>query len=285
MMASVDEVVLPIGWPVRARLEQLARDQRIVFLAGLPGVGKSLLVQQLSLLAHLAGRQVHLLQWDVTRAAFETPRILARYPEIDGFTHVAIRKAVGLWARDAVLAWHESHPDPAAMLIAESALIGNRLTELVEPADDGAERLLASPLMRVVVPVPSREVRARIERVRAATITAPRHPREVTDAPPNVLQAIWREVHREAVALGLTNRVAGAEGAAGAPPAYDPVAYTAVFSRLLRARTMEILEIDRVVEGAGSVYHQRVPVRDLVATPLEVEQVMARVDRHFGSTS
>ena len=33
-----------------------------------------------------AGRRAHAIQWDVTRAAFETPEILARYPEVEGVT-------------------------------------------------------------------------------------------------------------------------------------------------------------------------------------------------------
>ena len=54
-------------------------------------------------MAHEKGRTVHLLQWDVTRASFEMPEVLARYPEIDGVSHAMIRKAMGLWARDGVV--------------------------------------------------------------------------------------------------------------------------------------------------------------------------------------
>ena len=80
--------------------------------AGLPGTGKSLLVQQLTQLAASAGRRVHLLQWDVARPPFEASAAGRRYPVVDGVTHPVIRKAVGLWARRAVVAWDEATRNP-----------------------------------------------------------------------------------------------------------------------------------------------------------------------------
>src|SRR4029453_19211147 len=101
------------------------------------------LVQQIALMAQAAGRQVHLLQWDVTRAAFERPEILARFPESNGVTHAAIRQGVGTWARGAVQAWHERFAGGEHLLIVEAALIGNRLRELIVARADAAEPLLA----------------------------------------------------------------------------------------------------------------------------------------------
>lgn len=270
MTGASDGIVLPAGWPVRTRLETLARTRKVLFLAGLPGVGKSLLVQQLVRMAARAGRRVSLLQWDVARAAFETPEILARYPEIDGFTHAALKLAVGLWARDAVAAWHRANPGPEALLVAESALIGSRLIELARPADDLAEPLLAGPDTTFLIPVPTVEVRALIERARETTIRAPRHAREGNDAPPNVLRALWREVWRES----------GGRDTIDDPP-YDPDAYAAVFRRWLGARRTETLSIDRVIDAGGSVYDLGVPAADLVADPPAVARILERVDAQF----
>jgi MoxR-like ATPase len=50
---------------LHARLDGLARISRMLFVAGLPGTGKSLLVHQIAHLAAGAGRVVHVLQWDV----------------------------------------------------------------------------------------------------------------------------------------------------------------------------------------------------------------------------
>lgn len=269
-----EESILPRGWPVRDRLDHLARRQRIVFLAGLPGVGKSLLVQQLALLAAAAGRAVWLLQWDVARAAFETDDILARYPEIEGFTHAAIKRAVGLWARDAVLDWHRQHPEPTALLIIESALIGGRLSELVEFAADRSESLLASDAMVCLVPVPSREVRRRIERRREATIRAPTHPRERSDAAPNVLQALWEDLHRAGSGPDAP------QTGSGAIP-YDPAVYAEGFARMLTTRRTEFLAVDRILEPTGSVYQIDPSIEDLRASPEEIARIMARIDAQF----
>lgn len=265
-------IVIPEDWPAHRQLRRLADEQRIVMLAGLPGVGKSLYVQQLALFAQRAGRFVHLLQWDVTRAAFETPDVLARFPEIDGFTHPAIKRGIGTWARQGVLAWHERHPSSAHLLIAEVALVGNRLMSLVEPQEDAVEPLLAGPDTRVVLPVPSREVRRTIEAARDRTMSTPRHEREAADAPPNVLRALWEEVYREGARLDSTT----------APPpgpiAYDPDVYRRVFHHWLRHRRTDTLEIDRVLSNGGSVYDTGHIASELRATPGEVAAIMAAAD-------
>src|SRR4051812_26851378 len=145
------------------RLRVAATERRCVFFAGLPGVGKSLLLQQTSLIAQEVGRRVHLLQWDVARGPFETPELLGRYPETDGVTHAVIRKAVGVWARGAVAAWEQAQPDHEDILIGEVPLIGNRLIELVQRQTDEVEGLLAGEGALFLIPVPSREVRVAIE--------------------------------------------------------------------------------------------------------------------------
>ena len=134
--------------------ENAIAERRMVFFAGIPGVGKSLHLKNFVSLAQDAGRKVHLLQWDITRAAFETEEVLTRYPEVDGVTHAAIRKAVGLWARRGVLKWYRTHLDPSHLLVGEVPLVGNRLTELVQPLDDEAEPLLAGEKALFITPVP-----------------------------------------------------------------------------------------------------------------------------------
>lgn len=268
------EVIIPRDSPLYAPLARMAHEGRAVFVAGLPGAGKSLLVQQLARLAHAAGRRVHLLQWDVARAPFETPELLARYPEVDGATHAAIRKAVGLWARGAVLRWHEAHPDPAYLLIGETPLVGSRLAELAQIRRDAAEALLASPAALFAVPVPSADVRARIEAAREQTSAAPAHGREAADAPPNVLRALWAEV----AAIGA--RLDGAAAPAGCD--YDPAAYARVYAHALRRRNHELLSIDEILPAAGSVYDLGVAAGELVATPEEVAAAVRQVEDEYG---
>lgn len=267
------EIILPTDSNIYSTFQQLAAEQRMVFLAGLPGTGKSLLIQQLVLLAQRAGRTVHLLQWDVTRAAFETAVNLQTYPEIDGVTHPAIRKAVGLWARTAVYHWHQSH-DQTHLLIGEVPLIGNRLTELTQPLNDTAEPLLSDSACCFVIPTPSKAVRQVIEDSRAQTIAQPRHEKEARDAQPNVLQLLWQEVAEIGYQLGLND---------DKNLAYDPGVYTAVYQHLLQHRHHQTLPIDTVLTPNGSAYALPLNGSELAATPAEVAAIMQQIEQTFTS--
>ncbi|WP_420628393.1 hypothetical protein [Candidatus Leptofilum sp.] len=265
------EIILPTNSNIYTAFQKLAAEQRMVFLAGLPGTGKSLLIQQLAVIAQQAGRTVHLLQWDVTRAAFETAVLLQTYPEIDGVTHPAIRKAVGLWARTAVLQWHQTHT-PSHLLIGEVPLIGNRLTELTQPLDDAAEPLLNDPTCCFVIPTPSKTVRQVIEDARARSIANPRHEKEARDAQPNVLQMLWEEVAAIGYKLGLTD---------GKNLAYTPGVYTAVYQHLLQHRHHQTLLVDTVLTPNGSAYALQISGSELAATPNEVDAIMQQIETEF----
>ena len=267
----MSQIILPTDSNIYTTFQQLANQQRLLFLAGLPGTGKSLLIQQLAVLAQQAGRVVHLLQWDVTRAAFETAVLLQKYPEIDGVTHPAIRKAVGLWARDAVYHWTETH-DADHLLIGEVPLIGNRLTELTQPLDDNAELVLSSPASQFIIPTPSKAIRQVIEQARAKTIANPRHEKETKDAQPNVLQMLWEEVAAIGHTLGLTD---------GQNLAYDPGVYTAVYQHILQHRHHQTLPIDTVLTPNGSAYALQINGSELVAAPHEVQQIMQQIEDEY----
>ncbi|MBK8905121.1 MAG: hypothetical protein IPM53_28325 [Anaerolineaceae bacterium] len=269
----MSDIILPTDSNIYTTFQQLAAGQRMVFLAGLPGTGKSLLIQQLAVLAQQAGRTVHLLQWDVTRAAFETAVNLHTYPEIDGVTHPAIRKAVGLWARTAVHRWHQTH-DPHHLLIGEVPLIGNRLTELTQPLDDAAEPLLSDPACQFIIPTPSRAVRQVIEEARARSIAKPRHEKEERDARPNVLQMLWQEVAEIGYKLGLND---------DKNLAYDPGVYTAVYQHLLQHRHHQILPIGIVLNPNGSAYTLQINGTELAATPTEVDAIMRQIEQTYTS--
>jgi hypothetical protein len=247
------ELVLPTGSALFEDLSRAARDDRCAFFAGLPGVGKTLLVQQLALLAHSAGRQLHLLQWDVARLAFETPALLSRYPEVDGVTHAALRKAMGVWVREAVQQWHLAYPDASHLLIGETPLIGSRLIELVRIQDDAAESLLQSVRTEFLVPAPSARVRAAIEAARAREMECPSHARETANAPLGLVQAQWSQVLEAAALLGIAPRERPAD--------YEPGLYAAVYARLLRHRHRRVLSIDDVMSPRGSAYALDIPVQ------------------------
>jgi len=263
-------LVLPIGSEVYQRCSMLAEHARIALVAGLPAVGKSLIVQQLAVLCANSGRTVHLLQWDVARAVFESAKSAAGYPATGGATHPTVRRAVGIWGRAAILRWHEQHTDPHHILIGEMPLVGGRFTELTQVSDDPCEPLLASPQTQILVPVPTVEVRQHIEAARATTFAAPSHEREAEDAPPDVVVTEWRLLHSAAAAINMAE--------ADPHPAYDPELYRAFYSRLLANRNQLVTTIDEVFATGGSVYDLNIDVSEVVPTADEVTQTFEALE-------
>ena len=268
---------MPHDTPYIARLRELAQSHRMVFIAGLPGVGKSLLLRELAEAAHRHGRPVHLLQWDVARRPFNASALLARYPEVNGITHAVLRKAVGLWARDAVSTWAEHHDGDGAMLAGETPLIGHRFVELARPAADRAEAALSSDATRFLVPVPTVSVKEAIEAARAATTAKPRHERERNDAVPSVVRLLWAELFDAATQLAAVR--------GDHPPVnvgYDPETYLAVFSRALSHRNWEPLPVEVALQPQDrSVYDVDAPIVDLAPSEAEAQAYVARVEREY----
>ncbi|MBT3371895.1 MAG: hypothetical protein HOA08_16780 [Rhodospirillaceae bacterium] len=268
-----EAMVIQPDTEIGAAMTAAAETRRLIFYAGLPGVGKSLFLQQQTLMAARAGRVVHLLQWDIARAAFETEAILAKYPEVDGFTHPIIRKAAGLWARRAVRQWNQAFSDPGHLLIGEVPIVGNRFVELLQQHDDPVEPLLGGEGAMFFVPVPSGEVRAKIEAKRQASIANPKHANESRDAPLNVLEQIWQDARTTAAILGL---VPEAQAAAGT--GYDPLTYERLFAHMLQHRNCRILHVDTLYPASGSVYELAVPTHELAAPPAEISAIMTELE-------
>jgi hypothetical protein len=265
-------------------------EQRMVFVAGLPGTGKSLLIHQLAHLASGAGRRIHLLQWDVARPVLEASPAGRRYPLVDGVTHVVIRKAAGLWVRRALIGWSERHPEPEHLVIGETPFVGSRFVELARRIDDRAEGILAGPRCRFAIAAPSREVRRFLESERARRTASPRHPREREDAPPHVLRDLWDNLAAVARQLGVTEPRAeptgagsGSKGVAGAGPVpYDPDVYARVYQAVLRHRHTDVVVLDVILPTeAFSVYDFAVALPDLVPTESEAEEFIREVERRY----
>ena len=257
-------------------LNRLVDSQRIVFLTGLPGVGKSLLLNQLAHLAHFSGHQIYLLQWDVLRNAFMTDRIASLFPDTNGITHSVIRRAAGLWVRQAVAQWHQVHLGEKSLLIGEAPLIGNRLLELVLPRDDAAESVLLEESTRFVLPIPSRRIRRIMETARQTSIRNPRDSRELNDAAPEVLKALWGELIRAAIALNIPTPPKGSD------ENYDPRIYESVYSQVLKHRRHEVTRLNIILSTRGqSVYTFNMPVQDLIPNAREVSHSIEEVEHSY----
>jgi hypothetical protein len=264
--------------PLHDRLARLAREQRSVFVAGLPGTGKSLVIHQLAHLAAAGGRTVHLLQWDVARPVFEASGAGRRYPVVDGVTHALVRKAVGLWARRAVVEWARRWAGPEHLLVGETPFVGNRLIELARREDDGAEPILAAPSCRFVIPVPSVDVRQHLEAERERRAAAPRHPREREDAPLHVLRDLWRQLLAVARVLGIP---VPPPAPTGERP-FDPRTYRLTYEALLRHRHVEALALDVVLPTAAlSVYDFAVAREDLLPGADEADAIVREAEARY----
>jgi hypothetical protein len=241
----------------------------MVFFAGLPGTGKSLLAHQLVHVAGGVGRQLHLLQWDVARPVFEASPAGRRYPLHDGVTHAVIRRAAGLWVRDAVARWSARHPEPEHLLVGETPFVGHRFVELARRIDDRAEASLASSSCRFVIATPSREVRSFLEAQRERRAAEPLHPREREDAPPHVLRDLWQSL------AAIAGRGAG-------PSPYDPAVYASVYERVLRHRNTEVVSLDVILPTERlSVYDFAVSPRDLIPSADDAERFIDEVERRY----
>ncbi len=238
-----------------------------VFFAGLPGVGKSLLLQQLTLMALEAGRGAHLLQWDTARQPFESPR----FPLERGATHPMVIRAAGIWLRGALPKWDKARSQTNAILIGEVPLIGGRFMEIVRPANDEAELLLADERTQFVLPVPSREVRALIENRREASIANPAHENESQDAPPDLLRALWRDLFHVAARLGIVETSAH-DGL------YSPEIYEATYRHLLRHRRLRVLSIDQPLRPVASVYDFDAEPPQLIPDPEEAQALLREIE-------
>ncbi len=266
--ARASRIVVDSDRRLAERIRALA-GRRMVFFAGLPGTGKSLLAHQLVHVAGGAERQVHLLQWDVARPVFEASPAGRRYPLLDGVTHAVIRRAAGLWVRDAVAEWRVRHREPEHLLVGETPFVGNRFVELAQRIDDGAEALLASPSCRFVIATPSREVRSFLEAQRERRAAEPLHPREREDAPPHVLRDLWQSL-------------AAITGGDPAPSPYDPAVYAGVYERVLRHRHTEVVGLDVILPTERlSVYDFAVSPRDLIPSALDAERFIHEVERRY----
>jgi hypothetical protein len=273
---EIDErVVVQADRQLADQLGRLSR-QRMVFFAGLPGTGKSLLVHQLAHVAGRAGRVVHLVQWDVARPVFEASQSGRRYPLADGVTHAVIRRAAGLWVRQAVVEWAERYPGPEHLLVGETPFVGHRFVELARRVEDRAEALLAGASCRFVVAVPSAEVRRFLESERERRAASPHHPREHEDAPPRVLRELWRELAEVAGRLGIAVPASG-------PGAYDPIVYRRVYETVLRQRRNVDVAVLAVILPTErlSVYDFAVAPRDLVPSAAEADAFIREVERRY----
>ncbi|MFD1196510.1 hypothetical protein ACFQ3C_17710 [Seohaeicola saemankumensis] len=253
-------------------LAEMARNCRMIFFTGLPASGKSFFLRELISIAGNVGRCVHLIRWDAALASFQTDEILASYPDVADGSHPIVRRAAGLWGRQAVARWLEMHPDDADVLIGEVPIVGNRFSELVKVLSDEVEAALASETTTFVYSVPTKEIRSKLEAIRRETFSNPKHSHEANDAPPATMDLAWNLTCTKSIELGL---LPSAEGES--PRRYDEVLYRRFFDHLLRNRNAEALDVDTLYASSGSAHDIQGDIFEIFATPREVADAIAAI--------
>ena len=258
---KMPEPILPPDSAIRARFAELIAEADRVFFAGLPGVGKSLLLQQMALMAAESGRAVALLQWDVLRQPFETPR----YPLQNGATHPLVIQAAGTWLRAALPTLD------CDLLIGELPLVGGRLMELARRMDDAAEPILRDARTQFVIPAPLAGSPAPSSN-RAASGPSPRPATKAKPMTPRPMSC--------ARCGGICGSLAHDMELADAPTddSYAPEVYAAVYLRLLRHRHATVLPVDALLPATESVYAHTDALPQVAATPAEAQKTLRHVE-------
>src|SRR5262249_22995412 len=183
------------------------------------------------------------------------------------------RKAVGLWARHAVVDWERRWSGAEHLLVGETPLVGGRLSELAHVAADAAEALLTASSCCFALPIPSAEVRGVLESERERRVASPLPRRGREDAPPRVLRDLWSQL----VGLGPSLGLPPSTPADQTP--YDPQLYRRAYETVLRHRHVEIVSLDTVLPTAAfSVYDFAVGRRDLVPSETEATALIQEVE-------
>ena len=185
--------IIPSTSPVFQTLQQAATTAKAVVFSGLPGVGKSLYINQFQLIAAAAGRKVTVIQWDIARKAFETPEIAKRFPMGEGMVHNGLKISVGKWLLDTIKQWLMDHSSKEHLLLIEAPLVGHRFIEIAQQqSDEQLEAFFNSEQFQIIVPIPSKAVRAKIEEDRKAQISD--DATTWVGAKPSVMLLLWKRI-------------------------------------------------------------------------------------------
>jgi len=237
-MSNLQEGLISATSKVYQTLDKAAEEAKVVVFSGLPGVGKSLYINQFKTMARHRGRVVTIIQWDIARKAFETATILDRFPMGDGVIHNGVKLSVGAWLIDQIKQWLVKQQGTNHLLLIEAPLVGHRFIELAKVQQDRAlESFLKSAAFQVIVPIPSKKVRAKIEEDRRAQIEE--DAQNWIGAKPSVMLMLWKMI------CGIANEM-GRNISMDGQPDYDPEVYEFVFSQVLKHRHFIPLIVDEI---------------------------------------
>lgn len=230
--------IIPAVSRIYKTIQHGLKDTKIIVLSGLPGVGKSLYIQFLQDFIQLQNQSFDIIQWDIARKAFETKEIQSKFPMGEGTVHNGLKLIAGKWLIDTVVDWIIDNRDNQKILIIEAPLCGHRFVELAKVQnDEWLEDYLSSQKVKVLVPIPSKKVRQKIEDARAAQVSD--NAKVWAGAKPSVMLMLWKHTCEIANEFGHNIDL-------NTQPPYDPEVYEFVFGKILKHRQFIPLHIDEI---------------------------------------
>ena len=235
----MQNLIIPTTSPVYQTLENAAKTSKAVVFSGLPGIGKSLYINQFKAIVQSLGKNITVIQWDIARKAFETKEIAAIFPMGAGVVHNGVKLSAGAWLIDTIKDWLQKATDNDLLLI-EAPLVGHRFIELAKVQSDATlEDFFKSDAFKMIIPIPSKAVREKIEADRRAQISE--DAKVWSGAKPSVMLMLWKML------CGIANEFGKNISMDGQPP-YEPSISEFVFEKILQHRHFIPLHIDEIFD-------------------------------------
>ena len=265
--------MIPRESKVYQQLNNVALEAKCVAFSGLPGVGKSLYVNQFYQIAKELEKEVTVIQWDIARKAFESPDIMAKYPMVKGEIHNVIKLSAGAWLLDIVKTWIEANSQNTSLLVIEAPLVGHRFVELAKLQTDlELENFLSGSGFQIIMPIPSKRVREKIEEDRRAQVDE--SAKLWKGAKPSVMLLLWKMTCDIANEFGRSIPMI-------TQPDYDPEVYEFVFRNILKHRHFIPLHIDEIfaikVENEDELHN----LGSLVATDYQSHKYVNQIEELY----
>lgn len=264
--------IIPTSSPIYHQLHNLASSADMVVFSGLPGTGKSLYINEFYHMCQSLSRKLTVIQWDIARKAFETEKIMKLYPMKDSMVHDAVKLMGGVFLLKQIKKWYAEKNDNDLLLI-EAPLVGGRFIELVALQEDpNMELILSNAKTQIVMPIPSKIVREKIEAERAKQVDE--DSKVWIGAKPSVMKLLWKHVCEIAQEFGKE---------IGADISYDPQIIEYVFKKVAKHRNFVPLYINELFDVPPQAETGLHNLSSLKASDEEANQICDIIAHQYSS--
>lgn len=266
-------MLIPENHKINLQLKQIYKTAKVLIFAGLPGTGKSLFINHTYQLTKACGLNTQLIQWDVARKEFEKGHLIHIFPTKEGQVHAGLRLCAGVWLMQYLKNWIKEQKNKSSILLIEAPLIGNRFSELAHKNQDPElEQMLCSPSIQFILPVPSEEVRSKIETERKNQVSE--SAKVWSGAKPSVMLRLWKDTLKIANELQISNTQ---------DDAYRPDIYAECYEYILRHRRCNTLAVNEIFEVPITNEKSLHSLQNELPAHLIVEQAVNHITQTYSS--